>query len=157
MFSMGDSYPMAERPRTVRLGDLDDDGDVDMAVGGNASDGFSIRLNDGSGFYGPETRYATGNGPWNLRLADMDLDGDLDVVVPNHLEDTVSVALNDCPDTGGCAADLNGDGGVGFADLTQLLNAGGACLACVEDLNGDGSVGFADLTTLLNAWGPCDA
>ena len=48
--------------------------------------------------------------------------------------------------------DLNGDGTVGFADLTQLLNAWGPC-ACPEDLNGDSGVGFADLTQLLNAWG----
>jgi len=53
-----------------------------------------------------------------------------------------------------CIADLIGDDSVGFADLTQLLNAWGPC-ACVEDLDSNGSVGFSDLTILLNAWGPC--
>jgi uncharacterized membrane protein len=55
-----------------------------------------------------------------------------------------------------CPEDLNGDGNVGFADLTQLLNAWGPCPGCDEDLSGDGAVGFADLTQVLNAWGPCD-
>jgi hypothetical protein len=157
MFTMGDSYPMAERPRTPRLGDLDDDGDLDLVVAGNTSDGFSVRLNEGAGTYGPEARYATGDGPWNLRLADMDLDGDLDVVVPDHLADQVTVALNDCPVIETCPTDLDGDGAVGFADLTQLLGAWGDCAACSEDLDGDGNVGFTDLTELLGTWGPCDA
>ena len=54
-----------------------------------------------------------------------------------------------------CPADFNGDGAVGFADLTQLLSAWGACPGCDEDLDDNDQVGFSDLTTLLNAWGPC--
>jgi hypothetical protein len=54
-----------------------------------------------------------------------------------------------------CPADLSGDGSVGFADLTQLLNQWGPCAACAADLDGSGSVGFADLTDLLNGWGAC--
>lgn len=62
----------------------------------------------------------------------------------------------DACETTSCPADLSGDGLVGFADLTQLLNAwGGPCGGCSEDLTGDDLVGFADLTQLLNAWGPC--
>jgi len=53
------------------------------------------------------------------------------------------------------AADFDGDGNVGFSDLTQLLAAWGPCAGCPEDLDGDDSVGFADLTTVLNSWGPC--
>jgi hypothetical protein len=54
-----------------------------------------------------------------------------------------------------CPADLSGDGGVGFNDLTALLAGWGPCGDCPEDLSGDGSVGFDDLTTLLAGWGPC--
>jgi hypothetical protein len=57
-----------------------------------------------------------------------------------------------------CAGDLNGDGSVGFVDLTALLGAWGPCPAgdvCFADLDGSGNVGFADLTTLLAAWGGC--
>jgi len=58
------------------------------------------------------------------------------------------------PDPNPCPPDFNGDGFVGFGDLTQLLNNWGPC-TCVEDLDLDNAVGFSDLTTLLNAWGPC--
>jgi hypothetical protein len=54
-----------------------------------------------------------------------------------------------------CDEDLDGDGQVGFTDLTQLLGTWGACPACPEDLDGDGQVGFTDLTQLLGRWGPC--
>jgi hypothetical protein len=54
-----------------------------------------------------------------------------------------------------CNDDLNGDGQVGFTDLTQLLGSWGPCPACPEDLDGDGAVGFTDLTQLLGSWGPC--
>jgi hypothetical protein len=54
-----------------------------------------------------------------------------------------------------CPADVDGNGNVGFADLTAVLNAWGACTACPEDVDGNGIVGFADLTAVLNAWGPC--
>ena len=54
-----------------------------------------------------------------------------------------------------CPADVNGDEGVGFADLSALLNAWGKCDGCPEDTDCDGTVGFEDLTTLLSSWGPC--
>jgi len=54
-----------------------------------------------------------------------------------------------------CPGDINGDGGVGFADLTDLLAAWGACPGCPEDLDGNGTAGFSDLTALLSLWGPC--
>jgi len=54
-----------------------------------------------------------------------------------------------------CAADLDGSGDVGFADLVQMLSVWGPCAGCPEDIDGDGFVGFADLVTLLSVWGPC--
>ena len=47
-------------------------------------------------------------------------------------------------------SDLNGDGAVDGADLTQLLGCwGGTC----GDINQDGYTDGADMTTLLGAWG----
>jgi dienelactone hydrolase len=50
-------------------------------------------------------------------------------------------------------ADLNGDGAVGGADLSILLNAWGACTACTADIDQNGEVNGADLATLLSSWG----
>ena len=53
--------------------------------------------------------------------------------------------------------DLDGDGGVGFGDLTALLANWGPCAGggtcCLGDIGCDGSVGFADLSALLANWG----
>jgi hypothetical protein len=54
-----------------------------------------------------------------------------------------------------CTGDFNGDGSVGFADLTQMLNAWGPCPGCPEDIDENDTIGFSDLTILLAAWGPC--
>ena len=54
-----------------------------------------------------------------------------------------------------CVADLDGNGAVGFADLSAMLAAWGACGTCAADLTGDGTVGFADLSALLAQWGGC--
>jgi hypothetical protein len=54
-----------------------------------------------------------------------------------------------------CPADINGDGTVGFTDLTTVLSSWGVCPGCPADLDFDGIVGFTDLITVLSAWGPC--
>lgn len=48
-------------------------------------------------------------------------------------------------------ADINGDGVVGAADLTMLLNAWGS-VGGAADINHDGSVNAADLSILLDSW-----
>jgi hypothetical protein len=61
-----------------------------------------------------------------------------------------------CMQPATCLCDLNGDGAVGFADLTQiLLNWGPAQPDDPADLNEDGLVGFSDMTQILIDWGPC--
>ena len=52
-----------------------------------------------------------------------------------------------------CPADLSGDGEVGGADLSMLLEQWGG--AGSGDLTGDGSVNGADLAQLLEQWGAC--
>lgn len=54
----------------------------------------------------------------------------------------------------GDPADLDGDGIVGFLDLTILLASWGPCDACPADLDGDGLVGFPDLVILIASLDP---
>ena len=51
--------------------------------------------------------------------------------------------------------DVDGDGEVGFTDLTDLLARWGPYGGppCPADLDGDDQVGFTDLTLLLQNWG----
>jgi hypothetical protein len=53
-----------------------------------------------------------------------------------------------------CTADLNADGTVNAADLSQVLAAWGTANPAA-DLDGNGSVGASDLAILLAAWGGC--
>ena len=66
--------------------------------------------------------------------------------------DAVRIYDATCPDVN---ADLNGDGIVGFADLSTLLAGWGPCppgAPCFADINGSGVVDLADLIALLAAW-----
>ena len=52
-----------------------------------------------------------------------------------------------------CPADLSGDGEVGGADLSMMLEQWGSVGS--GDLTGDGSINGADLAQLLEQWGAC--
>jgi len=54
-----------------------------------------------------------------------------------------------------CPADINGDGTVGPADMTDLLASFGQSGASATDINGDGETNSADLSILLGSWGAC--
>ena len=54
-----------------------------------------------------------------------------------------------------CAGDFDGDGQVGFSDLTSMLAEWGFCFNCPEDLDGNFNVNFEDLLSLLSVYGPC--
>ncbi|MEE2681177.1 MAG: glycoside hydrolase family 9 protein [Planctomycetota bacterium] len=55
-----------------------------------------------------------------------------------------------------CDGDVNNDGEINGADLTELLASWGPCSgSCGGDLDQDGSVGGSDLARLLAGWGPC--
>jgi hypothetical protein len=69
--------------------------------------------------------------------------------LPGFEEDEGEIDPNPCPE------DLDGDGLVGFGDLTALLSQWGPCAGCPADFDGDDVVGFSDLTALLAKWGPC--
>ena len=58
-----------------------------------------------------------------------------------------------CDIAGPCPADLNGDGNVNAADLSELLGAWGTAGG---DVDGSGSTDAADLAVLLGAWGACN-
>jgi len=126
------SLPAGEGPAGIAAGDLDGDGDADLAVANFRSDDVSILLNVGNGSYVrlPDGLPA-GKGPYAVTAADVDLDGKPDLLVANADEGHLVLLRN-----------RSQPGSIAFAPA-QTLGAGtipGAVSSSVTtaDFNKDG-------------------
>ena len=82
-------------PSAVCAGDLDRDGDVDLAATGLGLDQVSVWLNSGTGGFTLDGTYATGSDPRGLTACDLNGDGFIDLVTADSSDHQVSVLLND--------------------------------------------------------------
>ncbi len=93
-------YDLGEmRPTSSVAGDLDGDGDIDLAftfqIDGTALGVVGVVMNNGGAdFSGTPTFYGVGVNPTKMAIGDVDLDGDLDIVTANTGTDDVSVLRN---------------------------------------------------------------
>ncbi len=130
-FVLGPStlLPASSSPQDCVAGDLDGDGDVDLAVAVRDPQGaVLIMLNGGAGTFSNNGNVAVGIRPRGLDIADMDGDGDLDLALANRDGNTASVLTN--------------NGGGGFSAATF---AAGAEPREAEflDIDGDGDLDLA--------------
>jgi hypothetical protein len=126
-FSCGDS------PFGVAIGDIDGDGNPDLAIinsptitaSNKGTDGLTVLLGDGKGKFGimPGSPFITGKSPSRVTIGDINGDGNPDVVVTNYHSNNITVFImvknsvrssftfpvGEKPD-GLAIADLNGDG-----------------------------------------------
>ncbi|MDX1532414.1 MAG: VCBS repeat-containing protein, partial [Rhodothermales bacterium] len=83
------SYDVAEGPYRLAAGDLDGDGDPDLAVAHEEEHAVSVLLNNGDGTFAAADNYPDLYPPLNVSsnadvvLADFDTDGDLDALYSN--------------------------------------------------------------------------
>ena len=111
----------------VALGDIDGDGDLDIAVTMPDDDKVSLLLGDGTGSYSlaAGSPFVAGDGARSVALADLNSDGHLDLVVD-----------------GGSVTVLLGDGAAGFSEAASspfAVDVGWGAIA-VGDVNRDGLV-----------------
>jgi len=122
-------YTTGTKPNYVATGDLDGDGDLDLAITNLEAATVSVLLNTGSGSFSAKTDYTTGDHPSAITMADIDWDGDLDLVISNYWDKTISLLKN------------NGNGTFSAkSDVSDATSAGHA----VADFNGDG---YLDIMT----------
>jgi hypothetical protein len=126
-FRTARAYRTGFGSRSVVIGDLNDDGDPDLAVANWGGHTISVLLNRGDGVLRPRVDYATGRNPEDIAIGDLNGDGKLDLATVNK---TVSVFIN------------AGDGT--FQDRIDYRAGRKPVSVAIGDLNGDGS---PELTT----------
>lgn len=139
-------------PYGVAAGDLDRDGDLDLAASSRGSNNVSIALGNGDGTFYAGITAAAGTNPDSAAIGDFDRDGDLDVVAANSGSGNVSVLLNNGDATLQSAVDYAAGTtpraiAVGDLDRDGTLDLavanGGSNNVSVLTGNGDGTFGAA--------------
>lgn len=104
--SVGAEVALGDEPRSLALGDVDGDGDLDMVVAGTAPSSFAtntvdVRVNIGLNSGSLTTTSAigadmvlVGDGPRCVVMGDVDGDGDIDFLTANQRSNNVSIRLN---------------------------------------------------------------
>lgn len=158
--------------RSIAIGDLNGDGDGDIAVSNLASADVSVLLNNGDGAFAAAITYDVHSEPHWVAIGDLNGDHANDLVATNLFSDDVTVLFNNGRGTFAqsiefgagleplavAIADFNGDGANDLAvanhhsdDVSILLNQ---CPAgsMPGDLDGDSHIDVIELLHLIGVW-----
>ncbi len=129
-------YGSAGEPWDLDIGDLDGDGDLDVAVAARIQNVIALHLNDGKGGFHKSRWINTCGRPTRVVIKDINLDNKKDLIficsATNHL------------------AWRTNYGGLQFAKLKSIKTGGFPTDLVVEDLNGDS---YPDAVVVSNSEG----
>ncbi|MBK7393685.1 MAG: VCBS repeat-containing protein [Chloracidobacterium sp.] len=97
-FAAATNTDVGTNPTGVAISDLNLDGNPDLVVTNfiASTPNVSVMLGDGTGAFGPQTIFGTGDNARSVAVGDFDLDGKPDLAVANFGSANVSVLLSDC-------------------------------------------------------------
>jgi hypothetical protein len=133
----------ADQAINIAAGDLDNDGDIDLAtVAGNVVGGATILRNNGAGTFTHLANFSMPQAPANpvfVKLADLDGDGKLDIITANQ---------NGCPPWGSNLSARPGNGDTTFGAAVAISVGYTNCIEsqynplsfALADLNCDGKL-----------------
>jgi beta propeller repeat protein len=129
IFGDASNYPAGGSPSSVAIDDLNNDGNLDLAVANAHSDNVSVLLGNGNGAFEAAANYAAGDWPLSVAIGDLNNDGILDLAVAN--DDSGDVSL------------LRGIGDGTFASAVNYPAGDGPYSVAIGDLDKDGNLDLA--------------
>ena len=145
-FAAKQDFATGTSPRSVTVGDLNGDGQLDLAGANVGSNSVSVLLNTtapgaATPSFAAKQDFATSAGPVSVTVGDVNGDGKLDLTVANFNSNTVSVLLN-TTDPGAATPS--------FAVKQDVTTSEGPIYVSAGDLNGDGKLDLAVVDLLSN-------
>jgi hypothetical protein len=138
IFGTRTDYTTGLNPNGVAVGDVNNDGKLDIVTSNLSANTASVLLGNGNGSFATKVDYATASTPFYVALNDLNADGRLDIVTGNNSVNGVSVLLSAAPtgssylthtdyNTGTTPqdvdlADVNGDGRFDIITANQGTN-----------------------------------
>jgi len=138
-------YTTGNEPNGVAVGDVNNDGKLDIVTSNLSANTASVLLGNGDGSFATKVDYATASTPFYVALNDLNADGRLDIVTGNNSVNGVSVLLSAAAtgsnylartdyNTGSTPqdvdlADVNGDGRFDIITANQGANSASVLLA----------------------------
>ena len=114
-------------PRSVAIGDFNNDNRLDIVVANTYSYNFGVFLSYGNGTFSSQVTFSTGSGsyPYDVAVGDFNNDSRLDVTIVNYYTDNIGIFL--------------GYGNGAFSNQTTYSTGSGSapCSVTVSDLNND--------------------
>ncbi len=130
------NFAVASRPRSVKVGDFNGDGNPDLVTANFVGSNVSVLLGNGDGTFGLRTNFAVGSNPTGVTVEDFNGDGKPDLATNNRYSHNVAVLL--------------GNGLGGFGTATNFPVGTRPSSVTVGDFNGDGKPDLAAANAIGN-------